>query len=675
MSTQDKTGAHGSFATEWLEPRILFAGSPFPTDRGAVQTPDPDGRELVQATRFLRVVDASGDNTPLTAFEGGALRVSFRLPRLRLPGQTIRLVATDGVSTETLKTYGAVSEVLNDLVSAPGLEGDVQFRVEAFSGARAVHSYSGRSAYLRMLNTARLSDGVGGSTLVAPGGSPATHVVAGGGTDTLRLDVPRTGVSSLNGGTLAAFSPQDSTASQAIYCGYAHDFIMLADGREIYLRGVERIQFSDGSTQELVLRPNDTSYASQWNLHATDVPGAWRFSTGSTGVMLVSLDSGVLNPSGAPAGSGVWDTTLSRLITDSTDDDNLSGTSFGHGHMSISVMSASSNNGTRIAGINWSSNVWVADVYSGQSFYTAIRDAVTYAQANGLRVVFQGGVQGEYWLQTGGHTQQQLEALIAAHSENALFAIAAGNGGIDMNVTTDDPQTSLVEPAYSAGVARLASNHGNIMSVGAAQNLGSVNVNGLANTSQLSRAGYSNFGSALTMLAPTDSPAVTKFNQVTTFTGTSCANPNLAGVASLVWSVYPQATASMIRGILTQTATDMHSPGRDDLTGAGLVNADAAARRAWALLHDPPLALLELPSAQVPQSAGVELTSLDTMNSPDAVLPILPDTALAAPPDAPAPDSAPSKRPAPFASIFASQRLIQSVGVSSANDMTPDPVL
>ena len=40
-------------------------------------------------------------------------------------------------------------------------------------------------------------------------------------------------------------------------------------------------------------------------------------------------------------------------------------------------------------------------------------------------------------------------------------------------------------------------------------------------------------GSNLTIVAPTNSPAADKLGNVRTFGGTSCANPNLAGMASL----------------------------------------------------------------------------------------------------------------------------------------------
>ncbi|TFH90129.1 S8 family serine peptidase [Vibrio ouci] len=60
------------------------------------------------------------------------------------------------------------------------------------------------------------------------------------------------------------------------------------------------------------------------------------------------------------------------------------------------------------------------------------------------------------------------------------------------------------------------------------------------------------------------------------YNGTSMATPHVTGVAGLVWSYYPSCTASQIRNALTKTATDIDVAGRDNRTGYGLVNADAA---------------------------------------------------------------------------------------------------
>jgi serine protease len=115
-----------------------------------------------------------------------------------------------------------------------------------------------------------------------------------------------------------------------------------------------------------------------------------------------------------------------------------------------------------VAGINWNSDVYVNDVYDGVSLQQAITDTIEYARDNNLRVVFQGGIQGEGWLTSGG-TQAELEQLIEDNSDIAMFAVAAGNGGPGGNLNDPNYLTSV------SGVARLQTTHDNVMSVGALQ--------------------------------------------------------------------------------------------------------------------------------------------------------------------------------------------------------------
>jgi subtilisin family serine protease len=58
--------------------------------------------------------------------------------------------------------------------------------------------------------------------------------------------------------------------------------------------------------------------------------------------------------------------------------------------------------------------------------------------------------------------------------------------------------------------------------------------------------------------------------------GTSMATPHVSAIAALVWSYFPSCTAEQIRSTLKKSALDIDAPGRDDKTGAGLVQAKAA---------------------------------------------------------------------------------------------------
>ena len=286
-----------------------------------------------------------------------------------------------------------------------------------------------------------------------------------------------------------------------------------------------------------------------------------------------------------------------------------------------SVSCSTTNNGSGVAGINWNSQVIVSDLYGGSgkgdrvSLFSAIDSSIKAARATGKKVVFQGGVQGESWLNDGA-TQTQLEQLIRDNSDIAFFAVAAGNGGPGGNLPNF--QSNGWETSVS-GLAKLETNNGNVISVGALTFSENVNGswvnnpdingqviwngqwvshledrNGFYNSTSVRMSTYSNRGSNLTLVAPTDSPAMNKLGNMQSFSGTSAANPNMAGIASLVWSVNSALTGGQVRQILIDTAMDLGTTGRDNTFGNGLVNADAAVRRAWALQRDSQLANLYL---------------------------------------------------------------------------------
>lgn len=60
------------------------------------------------------------------------------------------------------------------------------------------------------------------------------------------------------------------------------------------------------------------------------------------------------------------------------------------------------------------------------------------------------------------------------------------------------------------------------------------------------------------------------------YSGTSMATPHVSAVAARVWSYFPSCTAEQIRSTLKKSALDLDVAGRDDKTGAGLVQAKAA---------------------------------------------------------------------------------------------------
>jgi hypothetical protein len=577
----------------------------------SVPTPALAPATIIPATTIQgtgRVYDASGDNTPNTVFQGGALRINYSLGS-SVPIVNVHLDAfKNGSLVATLGTW-TTSSLSNGLINLANFSSmiagtyDLRTIVQTTTGNQIVACSQG----IQVLSWGETAGTFAADTFTYSAGLGTGAVFLGrGGTDTLNLGVAQSSITSIDGMSLSNFNPIASTASQAIFKGTAFDYIKLADGREIYFQGIENLGFSDGSSLELQVHPNDLYFGQQWNLHVTDVDSAWRFTQGASNILIASLDTGILTAPGATG--GVVDIPINRLITTSTSIDYYG--DYGHGHSSISIMASAANNGSGIAGINWNSNVYVNNVYGGAlelvngvwqrhgaiTLQQAIQQVISYARTNNMKVVFQGGIQGDSWLTDGG-TLAQLDALITNNADIALFEFAAGNGGPGGNLTDPNYLTSV------SGVAKLEATHSNVISVGALRpgsesnlwfqtGVGVTTVNGLTNATSVSLADYSNRGSNLTLVAPTDVPAVDKLGNTNYFGGTSAANPNVAGIASLVWSVNSSLTGDQVRQILIDTAMDLGTPGRDTTFGAGLVDADAAVRRAVALARSNDLASL-----------------------------------------------------------------------------------
>jgi hypothetical protein len=101
-----------------------------------------------------------------------------------------------------------------------------------------------------------------------------------------------------------------------------------------------------------------------------------------------------------------------------------------------------------------------------------------------------------------------------------------------------------------------------------------------ATSSTDARACFSSTGPAVEIAAPGSSINSTRRGGgYTSMSGTSMASPHVAGVAALVIAA-SEMTNVQVRQRLVETADDLGAPGRDELFGFGLVDADDAAAAA-----------------------------------------------------------------------------------------------
>ena len=344
----------------------------------------------------------------------------------------------------------------------------------------------------------------------------------------------------------------------------AFDSLLLSNGNQILLEGIDRIQFADRAI-DLSITPNDPLFPQQWNLSMMGVQDAWRFTTGSSSVLIGIEDSGL----GFNSVGNLHPDLRTPIVIDGNLADEFNEPS-SHGTSVEGILAAISNNGIGMSGINWQSPVAQVDVIPGsdvgdRNLTQATQELIAQAARQGQRLVINLSLSSPT-------LEPAFEQLIASHQNDVLFVIASGNNGA----------SSLSYPAY------LAAFYSNVVAVGASY--GTLNDSGTAVVPG-TRAPYSNYGYGLTLVAPTDviatkataSPSGVVFGYDPQFNGTSAATPNVTGVASLVWSANPNLTATQVRQVMSQTAYDLGAPGYDSSYGAGFVNASSAVRRAIAL--------------------------------------------------------------------------------------------
>ena len=358
------------------------------------------------------------------------------------------------------------------------------------------------------------------------------------------------------------------------------DELVLANGSRILMEGIDRITFAEGHAElNSGFLPNDPLFSEQWNLHMMGVHNAWRFTQGSDNVLIGVQDSGLAVDIYGSYHPDI-DPSRTYYASGNTQDDFGDGRA-SHGTAVHSIIGAASNNGIGMSGINWVSDIFNLDVLGGDmsdyELYQATQLMTNHVAMTGQRLVINMSLGG-------GFPSPWFEQLIALNQDNALFVIASGNEDLGR----------LSYPAY------LSNTYSNVMAVGASWGAWDANGNWTNPGDRISYPGQwgSNYGYGLTLMGPSEviaAEAAPAWGGITydywhnaisgdaPFDGTSAAAPNVAGVASLVWSANPYLSASQVNGILQETAYDLGAWGYDYEYGAGMVNADSAVRRAIAI--------------------------------------------------------------------------------------------
>lgn len=299
--------------------------------------------------------------------------------------------------------------------------------------------------------------------------------------------------------------------------------------------------------------PDDPEWANQWGLEAIRAPQGWELAKGSSSVTIAIVDSGVdlLHPD--LADKIVPGRDFVNGDSDPQDD-------YGHGTHVAGIAAASTNNGIGVAGTSWRARVMPVKVLNavGVGSYSDVASGILWAVDHGAQVIN---------LSLGGSTPSSVleGAVYYAHTNGVVLVAAAGNSG----------SGSILYPA------RLP----DVIAVGATDS---------ADT----RAAFSNYGPELSVMAPGVSILSTGLGGAYVYdSGTSMSTPFVAGLAAILIGEVPSASPNKIRRLIESTALDLGEPGRDDFTGRGLIQVDAAIAKAISL---PPVIETPEPTASAP---------------------------------------------------------------------------
>jgi serine protease len=318
--------------------------------------------------------------------------------------------------------------------------------------------------------------------------------------------------------------------------------------------------------------PDDPMFQYQWALERLHAPQAWMRSVGADSVVVAVIDTGVRphpdldarvlpgwdfvsNPASAGDGDG--------RDGDPTDPGEPTEASSGlHGTHIAGIIGAESDNGLGVAGLDWRCRllpVRALGVEHGQGVDSDIADAIRWA--------------------AGLHVDGAPDNLTPAGVINLSF------GGAGRSATLQ----AAVNDARARGVVVVAAAGNDAMD---ARNDSPAGLDGVIAVGALGpdgqRAGYSNFGPTISLMAPGGLPGGSSGVLSTLgdagyayYAGTSQAAAFVSAAASLVRSVAPSLAADRVRALLEASAdpsaqcaspANPASPG----CGAGLVDLDAA---------------------------------------------------------------------------------------------------
>jgi subtilisin family serine protease len=324
--------------------------------------------------------------------------------------------------------------------------------------------------------------------------------------------------------------------------------IQLPSGTDVnaaldYYRSLPGVSYAEPNYRiRLHKTPNDPRWSSLWGLNLIHAAQAWEQTTGSTNIVVVTLDTGIdfnhpdlaanvwTNP-GEVAGNGVDDDgdgyvddvhglNVLTHTGDVLDDD-------GHGTHTAGTIGAVGNNNLGVAGVNWnvkllSVKIFTADDSAGSAGAAEGYEYLLTLKARGVNI----RVVNNSW---GGPAPSQAlaEAIRAAEAAGILSVCSAGNDHHDGDYRPDFPAGIDCESLISVA----------------------------ASTSDDGVASFSNYGARTVDLAAPGENVLSTYRggHYIRFSGTSMAGPHVAGAAALLLAQDSSLTPASLKALLMAT--------------------------------------------------------------------------------------------------------------------------
>jgi len=302
-----------------------------------------------------------------------------------------------------------------------------------------------------------------------------------------------------------------------------------------------------------VATPNDPSFTSLWGLFNSgfnpiggggaagadiDSPAAWDTTTGSRANVVGVIDSGI-DYNHPDLAANIWAAPVAFQVTISGQTITCQAGTHGfnaitrtcdpmddnsHGTHVAGTIGAVGNNGTGIAGVNWTASM-MGLKFLGASGSGSTSDAIAAIEfAIQTKARFTGSSVGNVRVLSnswggGGYSAALANAINAANAADMLFVAAAGNSAVNNDTY----------PHYPSSYATA-----NMVSVA-------------SSTSADTRSGFSNYGATSVHLAAPGSAilSTTPNNTYSTFQGTSMAAPHVSGAAALALAMCGVNTAQL----------------------------------------------------------------------------------------------------------------------------------